>query len=236
MSNDFSQYDQSHQYDNAPQRSEPRKSGCGKGCLIAFVILGILTALFVGGLLWIGHTVAKGLTNDPTEILGRLKQHFPTAQLPEGYRGIFGLKFDIWLEMDLMIFGADDAEVEETGEVKSGNSLMLFSIKAPGMKPEQLEDGMHVSNNGGKVIEKKPYPVRVGNYEFEGYLQKVLRHGDDENRKVYAQLLIHLGNSTMLVMQGDQDKIDETALRQFLATIAKDCPNAKRLNPNAPQK
>jgi hypothetical protein len=233
MSNDFSQYDQSHQ---SPQSPPSQKSGCGKGCLIVILILGAMIALFVGALLWIGHHVAQGMTNDPTEIANRLKERFPTAQLPPGYTGKFGMKFAIWLEMDMMIFGAADAEIEESGEVLNGKTLLLFSMKAPGMSPEQLEDGMQISNNGGKVIEKRPYPIRTGDYEFEGYLQKIQRSGDGQGRRTFLQLLVPLGNSTMLVMQSNNDTIDEPALKQFLLSIAKDCPNARKRNQEPPQK
>lgn len=239
MSTDFSQYDQSPFDSEQSQRSSgstsSRPSGCGKGCLIGLVVLGILIALFVGGLLWIGHHVAQGMTNDATEIAGRLEKLFPAAKLPAGYSGKFAMKFAIWIEMDVLIFGSPEAEVEESGEVTGGSTLMLFSLKAPGMTPEQLEDGMQISNNGGKVIEKKPYPVRVGNFEFDGSLQKVQRREEGQDRKMFLQLLVPLGNSTLLVMQSDGDKIDEPALQHFLLSIAKDCPSAKKLNQDATQ-
>lgn len=237
MSHDFSQYDQSLQNESYPPgyQPAPRKSGCGRGCIIGIIILVVLGALFIGGLLWIGHTVAQGMTNDPVEVNKRLKQRFPTAQLPPGYSGMFGLKFDLWLEMNMMVFGDNEAEVAETGEALSGSVMLLFSVKAPGLTAEQLEDGLKITRNDGKVIEKKPYTLRVDNYEFAGAFQKIMRDVDGQGQITLSQVLLPLGDSTMLVMQSDQDKIDEAALRRFLSSIASDCPAARRLDPQPRQ-
>ena len=176
--------------------------------------------------------IIQNTTQDPKEIASRLKEVYPTAQLPAGYSGRKALKADIWkVKLDLMVFTTDDADVEENAEVVTGNSLLLFSFKVPGMDQEELENSMQVGNNGGTVIEKKEYKVRAGEYQFDGFLQKVQRRRDGQERRTYTQVLVPLGNSTMLVMQSDKDKVDETALRQFLQSIAKDCPTATKVEP-----
>lgn len=229
MSTDFSQYDQQQQFDNAPPPvAAPReKSGCGKGCLIGLIILGILLALFVGGFAWVVNHIVQNMTEDPKEITSRLKEIYPTAQLPADYSGRVALKFDIWkVKMDMMIFTTGDADVAEDAEVVTGNSLILFSFKMPGMNQEELENSLQISNNTGTVIEKQPVKIRAGNYEFTGFKQKVQRRRADEERRTYSQILLPLGNNTMLMMQSDKDQVDEVALKQFLLSIAKDCPNA----------
>jgi hypothetical protein len=234
MSTDFSQYDQQQQFDNAsPPVAAPReKSGCGKGCLIGLVILGILMALFIGGFIWVVNHIVENMTEDPKEIASRLREVYPTAQLPAGYSGRVALKFDIWkVKMDMMIFTTDDAEVAEDAEVVTGNSLILFSFKMPGMNQEELENSLQISNNTGIVIEKKPISIRAGEYVFEGFKQKVQRHREGEERRTYQQILLPLGNATMLMMQSDKDQVDENALKQFLFSIAKDCPNATKVVP-----
>ena len=142
MSNDFSQYDQQQQFDYQAAPPPRQSSGCGKGCLILLMILGILAALFIGGLFWVWNHISKNLTNDPKEINSRLMKIFPTAQLPDGYSGRFGIRFAIWIEMDMLVFSTEDADVEETGEITAGSSLLLFSFKVKGMKQEELEDAM----------------------------------------------------------------------------------------------
>lgn len=234
MSTDFSQYDQQQQFDNAPPSapSPQPKSGCGKGCLIGLVILGILTALFVGGFVWVVNHIVQNMTDDPKEIATRLKEIYPGAKLPEGYSGRVALKFDIWkVKMDMMIFATDDADVAEDAEVVTGNSMILFSFNVPGMNQEELENSLQISNNTGTVIEKKPVTIRVGDYEFAGYQQKVQRRRGGEQKRTYQQILLPLGNATMLMMQSDKNQVDEAALKQFLLSIAKECPNAvKREN------
>lgn len=228
MSTDFSQYDQQQQFDNPPPISAPpQRSGCGKGCLIGLVVLGILMALFVGGFAWVVNHIVQNMTEDPKEIASRLKEIYPTAQLPADYSGRMALKFDIWkVKMDMMIFTTDDADVAEDAEVVTGNSLILFSFKMPGMNQEELENSLQISNNTGTVIEKKPIKIRVGEYEFTGFKQKVQRHREGEVRRTYTQILLPLGNNTMLMMQSDKDQVDEASLKQFLLSIAKECPNA----------
>lgn len=231
MSTDFSQYDQQQQFDNTPPVAAPRqKSGCGKGCLIGLVILGILTALFVGGFAWVVNHIVQNMTEDSKEIASRLKEIYPTARLPEGYSGRMAMKVDFWkVKMDMMIFTTDDADVAEDAEVVTGNSMILFSFKMPGMNHEELENSLQISNNTGTVIEKKPITIRAGEYEFTGFRQKVQRRRDGEEKRTYTQIILPLSNATMLMMQSDKDNVDETALKQFLLSIAKDCPNASRI-------
>ncbi|HQR06058.1 MAG TPA: hypothetical protein PLN21_04505 [Gemmatales bacterium] len=232
MSNDFSQYDQQQNFDSAPPPvTAPRQSsGCGKGCLIGLIILGILMALFVGGFIWMVNHIVQNMTDDPKEIASRLKEIYPTARLPEAYSGRVALKFDIWkVKMDMMIFTTDDADVAEDAEVLTGNSLILFSFKMPGMNQEELENSLQISNNTGTVIEKKPVKIQAGEYEFAGFRQKVQRRREGEEKRTYYQILLPLGNATMLMMQSDKDQVDEVALKQFLLTIAKDCPNASMI-------
>lgn len=233
MSTDYSQFDQQQQFDNPPAPPSRQGSGCGKGCLIALIILGVLALLFIGGFAWMVNHIIQNTTQDPKEIASRLKEVYPTAQLPAGYDGRVALKFDIWkVKLDLMVFTTEDADVEDNAEVVTGNSLLLFSFKVPGMNQDELENSMQVGNNGGTVIEKKEYKVRAGEYQFDGFLQKVQRRRDGQERRTYTQVLVPLGNSTMLVMQSDKDKVDETALRQFLQSIAKDCPTATKVEPD----
>lgn len=231
MSTDFSQYDQPQQFDVQPIPPSRQSTGCGKGCLIAFIILGVLAALFVGGLFWVWNHFAQNITQDPQEIASRLKEIYPAGQLPPGYGGKVAIKFDIWIKMELMVFTTEDADIEESGEVVTGNSMLLFSFKVPGMNQEDLENSMQIGNNGGTVIEKKEYKVRAGEYEFDGFLQKVQRRREGQERRTYSQLLVQLGNASMLLMQSDKDKVDEAALKQFLLSIAKDCPAARKLEP-----
>lgn len=232
MSQDFSQYDQNTQFDGGfPQQSapmQPRSSGCGKGCMIALLILLVLVGILVGVGIWVFNRVAKGITDNPQEIAQRLQQRFAGAELPEGYRGLVGIRFDLGLEMDMMIFGKEDAAVDDEGEVITGNTLILFSFKLPGMQQEELEDALQAGNNGGKVVEKMPYTLRSGEYEFDAFKQKVQkRRGED--RLVFNQILVPLGNSTVVVMQSNQnDKVDEEALKTFLKSVAKDCPAARK--------
>jgi len=228
MSTDFSQYDQQQQFDNTPPAAAPRqRSGCGKGCLIGLVILGILTALFVGGFIWIVNHIVQNMTEDPKEITSRLKEIYPTARLPEGYSGRIAMKADFWkVKMDMMVFTTDDADVAPNAEVVTGNSMILFSFKMPGMNQEELENALQISNNTGTVVEKKPVSIRAGEYEFAGFQQKVQRRREGEERRTYTQIILHLSDATMLMMQSDKDHADETALKQFLLSIAKDCPNA----------
>ncbi|MFT3879093.1 MAG: hypothetical protein QM703_05455 [Gemmatales bacterium] len=229
MSTDFSQYDQQQQFDNTPPAVTPprQSSGCGKGCLIGLIILGILTALFVGVFAWLVNHMVENLTEDPKEIASRLKAIYPTAKLPADYTGRVALKFDIWkVKMDMMVFTTDDADVAENAEVVSGNAMILFSFKMPGMNQEELENSLQISNNTGTVIEKKPIKIRAGQYEFSGFRQKVQRHREGEERRTYSQILLPLGNNTLLMMQSDKEQVDEAGLKQFLLSIAKDCPNA----------
>ncbi len=232
MSTDYSQFDQPQQFDKPPAPPTRQGSGCGKGCLIALIILGVLAILFIGGFAWMVNHIIQNTTQDPKEIASRLKEVYPTAQLPAGYSGRIALKADIWkVKLDLMVFTTDDADVEDNAEVVTGNSLLLFSFKVPGMDQEELENSMQVGNNGGTVIEKKAYKVQAGEYLFDGFLQKVQRRRNGQERRTYTQVLVPLGNDTMLVMQSDKDKVDETALRQFLQSIAKDCPTATKVEP-----
>jgi len=227
MSTDYSQFDQQQQFDNPPAPPSRQGGGCGKGCLIALVILGVMAAVFVGGIVSVVNHIIQNTTQDPKEIASRLKEVYPTAQLPASYSGRIALKIDIWkVKMDMMAFTTDDADVEDNGEVVTGNSLLLFAFKAPGMDQEELENSIQVGNNSGTVIEKREYKVRAGQYQFDGFLQKVQRRKEGQERRIYSQILVPLGNSTMLVMQSDKDKVDEAALQQFLQSIAKDCPTA----------
>ena len=114
-----------------------------------------------------------------------------------------------------MVFTTEDAQVEEVGEVVTGNSLLLFSFKAPGMNQEDLESSMQVGNNSGTVIEKREYKVRAGRYQLDRFLQKVQRRRNGQERRTYTQILVPLGDSTMLVMQSDKDKVDEAALQEI---------------------
>lgn len=231
MSQDFNQYDQPRFGYEEPVKG---KSGCGKGCMIALIVLGVLLAIIIGLVIWVVRHVSAGMTVDPVEITKRLKERFPTAEMPADYAGKAAFKFSIGFEMDMMAFGNDDADVDEAGGIASGNALILFSFKVPGMNQEDLEDAMQAGSNGGKIIEKRPYPVRVGEYEFDGYRQKVQRRRGGEQH-VYTQVIVPLGNSTMVVMQSDDDKVDEAALKQFLKSIVKDCPTARKVEEKQPQ-
>ncbi|MBL8821134.1 MAG: hypothetical protein JNJ77_01005 [Planctomycetia bacterium] len=231
MSQDFSQYDQKPPFDGGfPQTAAPVQqrgsSGCGKGCLIALVILLILAGVLVGVGIWVFNHVAKGITQNPEEIAQRLKQRFAGAVIPEGYRGLIGIKFALGFEMDLMIFGKENADIDEEGKVVSGDTMMLFSFSVPGMKQDDLEDALQSTNQNGKVIEKQPYTVKAGEYEFEGSKQKVQNRRGEE-RQTVNQIIVPLGNSTMVVMQSNE-QVDEESLQAFLKSVAKESPSARK--------
>jgi hypothetical protein len=78
------------------------------------------------------------------------------------------------------------------------------------------------------VIEKRPYTVRAGDYEFQGYKQIMQRRADGELINS-PQILVRLGPSSFVMMQGKGDEVDEPALKELLSSIAKDCPNAKKV-------
>jgi hypothetical protein len=224
MSQEFSQYDQPRNEYEAPVR---KKSGCSKGCLIVLIILGVIMAVLIGVVFWVVRHVSQGMSQDPIEIAKRLKEQYPTAELPGGYEGKFAIKSTIILDINMLIFARENADIDEEGEIITGDFMILFSVKMDGMQPEELEEAMESTNKGGKVVEKKPYPIKTGEYEFEGSMQKVQKRRNGELQK-FTQLVVPLGNSTLLIMQGDNDKVDEEALKKFLLSIAKDCPTAKK--------
>lgn len=223
-------------FDPDPRPRKRGGSGCLKGCLIAGGILAVLGVLVVIGVVWMVNRVAKGITDDPQELAQRLKQRFPTAVLPQGYEGKMGIKFNLFgVEMDLMVFGKGQAQVGEEGQVISGDALLIASINVPGAKQDDLEEAVQGINRKGKVVEKKRYTIQAGGYEFEGFWQTV-EHREGGVVVKQPQVLIPLGGGTMAIMQGTDDQVDEEALKEFLASIAKDVPTAKHMGEKGPEK
>ena len=225
MSNYPGGYDEYGQYD--PHWQPPRQSsGCLRGCGIAAIILLILLAILIGVGVWFFNLLAKGVTQDPEEVLRRLHERFPTAQLPAGYTGRAGFRFNMGFEIELLVFARGDAEVDEEGGIESGQALVLFHAKVPGEGNANVN--INPLSEKTRIIEKKPYPLRVGDYHFEASWQKVANRDGPQNR-TKAQIEVWLNPETVLIMQGDGDEVDETSLRAFLLTIAKDCRSARRV-------
>jgi hypothetical protein len=199
-----------------------------KGCLIAFAIVVVAIVAIVIAVIWFVRDLAKGITNDPQEVVKQLHERYPTAQIPDGYEGKMGMHIKFIFDMHMVILGKDNAEVNEGGHGFSGDLLMLFSVSVPGAKEEDLEKSLAQMNQGGEVIEKHRYTVRAGDYEFEGFKQTMERRAGGERIKS-PQILVQLGPSSFVIMQGTDDGVDEAALREFLSSIAKDCPMAKKV-------
>lgn len=230
MSQDYSQYDQSYDQGNQYQApAPPPKKGCNRGCLFLVILLGVIIAALGGMFIWLVQNIASNLTNDPKVISQRLVQRFPTAKLPAGYEGMVGMKVTVFFNMDLLVFGKDDTQVVETGEVFSGDALILFTFKVPGVDEVNMEDALDAGNNGGKLIEKNPVTLKAGEYEFRGWRQKVIRDSGNEEKKLFYQVVVPLGKNTAVVLQNDQEKVDQPALEEFLRSIAKDCPLAQKV-------
>jgi hypothetical protein len=228
MSQDFSQYDQPYQEQFRPAAAPPKK-GCNRGCLILLILLGLIVAGLVGMFVWLLQNIASGMTNDPQVIAKRLTDWFPKAKLPHGYEGMVGLKVTVFLDMDLLVFGKDDTQVQETGEVLTGDALVLFSFKVPGVREIDMAEALDAGNNGGKLIEKKPLTLKAGEYEFSASMHKVLRDTGNNEKKVFYQIIVPLGNDSVVMIQNDQEKLDQAGLEEFLKSIAPDCPVARKV-------
>lgn len=225
MSNFPGGYDEYGQYD--PNRQAPRQSsGCLRGCGIAAIILVILLAILIGIGVWFYNQIAKGVTQDPEEVLRRLRERFPTAQMPAGYTGRAGFRLKMGFEIDLLVFAKGDAEIGEEGNIAAGNAMILFHAKVPGEGNANVN--INPMNERNRVVEKKPFPLRVGDYRFEASWQKVAAKDGPQNQ-TKSQIEVWLSPDTVLIMQGDDDDVDETSLREFLLTIAKDCRSARRV-------
>lgn len=203
----------------------PRSGGCFRGCLIAAAILFLIVAALVGAGYWFFNQIMKGITQDPVEVMRRLKEQFPTAELPPGYMALAGFRMRMIIELDLLIFAKGQAEIDEEGEVVSGDAMLLFRAKVPGDQPQHFAFDQ-VSQNQ-RLVEKRPYPLRVDGYEFEASWQKTV----DRDQKTRVQIAVDLHPDTRLVMQGDAERVDEKALLQFLKSIAPACRLAKRVQP-----
>lgn len=204
----------------------PRSSGCFRGCLIAAVILFLLLAGLVGAGYWFYSQITKGVTVDPTEVMRRLKEQFPTAELPPGYSARAGFRFEMFIKLDLLIFAKAGAEIDEEGAIVSGDAMMLFQARVPGDQPPDLN--FDQIGRQQRLVEKRPYPLRVDGYEFEASWQKTV----DRDQVTRVQIAVVLHPDTMLVMQGDAERVDEEALRLFLKSIAPACRSAKRIRPD----
>ncbi len=209
----------------------PRRGGCFWGCLIVLVLIVLLILGVVGFFFWIAHNISSGMTQDPQEIMQRLRDRFPEAKLPEGFEPRAALKMTAILQMDLLVFGMAEAQVDESGEVHAGDALMLFSFKVPGVDEVEMEEALEAGGRGGKLLEKRQRTFKAGEYEFDGWIQKVQRRGADGQASVHHQLLVPLGNNTVLILQSDREAPEEAALLQFLESIAKDCPAARKPPP-----
>lgn len=230
MSQDYSQYDQSFDQGNKTQASvAPPKKGCNRGCLFLLILLGVIIAALGGMFIWLVQNIASNLTNDPKVIGQRLVERFPSARMPAAYEGMVGMKVTVFFDMDLLVFGTDETVVAETGEVMSGDALILFTFKVPGIDEVNMEDALDAGNNGGKLIEKNQVILKAGEYEFSGWRQKVIRDSGNEEKKLFYQVVVPLGKNTAVVLQNDQEKVDQAALEQFLRSIAKDCPLARKV-------
>jgi hypothetical protein len=206
---------------------EPRSGGggggCMKGCMIAGVILLVIAVLIGAGIWWLGRQLTSGVTRDPQEISKRLQERYPTAKIPAGYEGKVGMRIKLVFEMDLMVFTKGDAEVGDEGQVFAGDSLMFMSMNVPGAKQEDIDRGMQGMNQG-EVVVKRPYTVKAGEYEFKASYQKMKGRNNEE----HPQIVVPLGGGAVVVMQGTGEEVDEAALKEFLLSIAKDVPAAKK--------
>lgn len=229
MSQDFSQYDQQQQeYGNQPPVAQRQGGGCRRGCFIGLIVIGVLLAVLIGLFVWIVKEVAEGITQDPQEISKRLLQQFPAAKVPEDYEGKVGIRVDFIVKYHRLVFGKDETVVSEDGRVEHGDAIVLFTFDMPGMREEDMEDAVMAANEGDKVMEKREHRVQAGEYVFDGFMQKVQGRRGGGGPKFSMQLLVPLGNGMVLIMQGGRDKVDEVALASFLASIAKDCPSARK--------
>ncbi len=206
----------------------PKKRGCSRGCGIAAIILVVLAVVVIGTAIRFFRQIMKVLTNDPQEIVKQLHERFPTAKLPQGYQGKFGIHIKLIVEIDMMVFATDAAEVDEEGHIISGDSLLVFFMDVPGAGEDDLEVNFQTMNKDGQVIERRPHRLRAGDYEFEGFLQTVQQRRDQQRIRS-QQILVPLSPTSMAIMQSTGEKVDEAALVEFLTSIAKDCPTAKKV-------
>jgi hypothetical protein len=188
-------------------------------------MLFLLLAGLVAAGFWFFNQIMKGITEDPTEVMRRLKEQFPTAELPPGFTARAGFRMRMVIEIDLLIFAKGEAQVDEEGGIVAANAMLLFRAKVPGDQPQDM--AFDHFGRQQRLIEKRPYPLRVDGYEFESYWQKIV----DRNQLTRVQIAVVLHPDTILVMQGDAENVDEKALRQFLKTIAPACRSAKRVPP-----
>jgi hypothetical protein len=220
-------YDFQHAYGPEPRGS----SGCMKGCMIAGIILLVIAAIIGAGIWYLYSRIAGGVTQDPQEIAKRMLERYPTAKIPAGYEGRMGLRVKLVFEMDLMIFTKGDAEVNEEGQVFSGDSLIFMAMNMPGAKQEDIDQGLK-NFNQGEIIEKRPYTVKAGEYEFKASWQKM----KGRDKQDHPQILVPLGGGAVIILQGTGEDIDEAALKEFLLSIAKDVPAAKKTGDQPPEK
>lgn len=202
----------------APRQS----SGCMRGCVIAGIILLVLALIVGGAIWWFVNQIQKGVTDDPVEVERRLRERFPTADLPEGFVGRMGLRVRLFFEMDVMVFAKGELDVED-GKIGEGAALILLSAKVPGN--QQADINLENISQGGKVVEKRKMKFEVDDHYFDAFWQRV----ETQKGRTITQLQVPLDENLIVVMQDSGDEVDEKALRHFLRSIAKDCPARKRL-------